>query len=46
MDGVERGCFDHLLQEQGTIGAADGVVDEGTHGAAQPPAAGSPIRCQ
>ena len=41
MDGVERGCFDHLRQEQGQIGAADGVVDEGTHGAA--PA--SPIRC-
>ena len=47
MDGVERGCFDHLLQEQGTIGAADGVVDEGTHGAPpRPPAAASPIRCQ
>ena len=41
MDGVERGCFDHLRQEQGQIGAADGVVDEGTHGAA----AASPIRC-
>ena len=41
MDGVERGCFDHLHQEQGQIGAADGVVDEGTHGAA----AASPIRC-
>ena len=27
---MERGCFDHLCQEQGTIGAADGGLD-GAH---------------
>ena len=27
---MERGCFDHLRQEQGTIGAADGGLD-GAH---------------
>ena len=30
MAGWKEGCFDHLHQEQGTIGAADGGVD-GAH---------------